>query len=674
MYEPPAELGPGELGTLIDNSTDMRDVTATLVDLAVHRFVAIEERKQDRLFGLIVRQGVRHSASGSRAAAGRRSSGTSNGCSSRCSGRPPWATRTAAGAGDDVARVGDAVPARKPLLQGSARNFATGLYQQLVERGYYVPAPRLGDDRLRRRWRCWAASLIGVGGALINVSLGAQPFAAIIAGGLVALIIIGFGVFMPARTESGTRALEGVLGFEEFLSRVEADRFDRVVKTPEMFETFLPFAMALGVEKNWARAFEGICKEPPDVVPRRHSGGVLPAGVCRIAQPDVDARGGVHGVSAAQLGRVGLRRRWLERRRLRRRRWWGFLMGRARPVRWCAACAVGAAVLCTSGANLRRPTLQAQPAALESLNDLFATTRGMVRDTNGDGLADTVAASVIIPPAPTADDVEAAINIGARLGFETTALTLPVVVREDELDRPEGIALPILVGRDNSLVKALVARGSLELKTLSPGQGLITLVRSPLGGADGVAVVGGDDAGTLAAGIELAARLPRLWNMSGITLSGVERQILQFLTGRGIGARTARTVSVVVDAEKRGIATVTVRVETPADQVSRALSALVGLDVAHQRGQEPQAINFAEVAATAIEVMTGTRTAGLAVVRRAGLNSRTLTPPIDPDELLPEPTAERGGAPAPPPRRRRSPSISAASTRSTGGSATATPI
>jgi uncharacterized membrane protein len=36
-----------------------------------------------------------------------------------------------------------------------------------------------------------------------------------------------------------------------------------MVKTPEMFETFRPYAMALGVEDNWARAFEGIYRESP---------------------------------------------------------------------------------------------------------------------------------------------------------------------------------------------------------------------------------------------------------------------------------------------------------------------------------------------------------------------------------------------------------------------------
>ena len=91
-----------------------------------------------------------------------------------------------------------------------------------------------------------------------------QPASAIIAGILSALIVALFGYYMPSRTIRGTRELEKVMGFQEFLSRVEGDRLNRIVKTPEMFEKFLPYAMALGVEASWAKAFEGIYNKPPD--------------------------------------------------------------------------------------------------------------------------------------------------------------------------------------------------------------------------------------------------------------------------------------------------------------------------------------------------------------------------------------------------------------------------
>jgi uncharacterized membrane protein YgcG len=89
------------------------------------------------------------------------------------------------------------------------------------------------------------------------------PATFVLAGILTGLVVVIFGYFMPARTLLGSRTLEGVLGFEEFLGRVESDRMDRMIYKPEMFEKYLPFAMALGVEKKWAAAFEGIYTEPP---------------------------------------------------------------------------------------------------------------------------------------------------------------------------------------------------------------------------------------------------------------------------------------------------------------------------------------------------------------------------------------------------------------------------
>ena len=47
-------------------------------------------------------------------------------------------------------------------------------------------------------------------------------------------------------------------------------------------------------------------------------------------------------------------------------------------------------------------------------------------------------------------------------------------------------------------------------------------------------------------------------------------------------------------------------------------------------------------AETSVEFVTAGKPLGHAVVRRAGLNSRTLTPPIDPDELAPDSPGERG--------------------------------
>jgi hypothetical protein len=267
------------------------------------------------------------------------------------------------------------------------------------------------------------------------------------------------------------------------------------------------------------------------------------------------------------------------------------------------------------------------------------------RDTNGDDIPDAVVARVVVPAAPAPEDVAAAANIAARLGFETMALTLPFVVRDSELSRAPDIALPILVGRENQFIRKAIDDGRLDVAQLQPGQGLIAIVDAPLGGGDGIVVVGGDDEGTLAAGVQLGARLPRLWGASGITLAAIEEQTIHYLRSRGVTASAATVHGIVVDSDRRGIASVNVRLAAQPRDATRALRLLEELDQAHRRGLEPRTLNFGNAAAVAIEVVSDGRPAGRAVVRRSGLNSRTLTPPIDPAELAPDSPGARGRPP-----------------------------
>ena len=288
-----------------------------------------------------------------------------------------------------------------------------------------------------------------------------------------------------------------------------------------------------------------------------------------------------------------------------------------------------------------RGRVQADVRSAHSLTAIVGPL-GLTRDTNGDGLADAVAARVIVPASPTLGDVEAATNLAGRLGYETTALTLPIVVRDNEVGQPAGIAVPVLVGRTNRFVQRLVDAKAIDLAALKPGQGLIAVVPAPLGGGDGLVVVGGDDEGTVNAGVELAARLPRVWGMNGIALAGIEEQAVRYLRAHGVQASEAAATSVLVDSDKRGVARVTLNVAVGETEGSRAAAALDELELAHRRGQEPRILNFTNVAATAIDIVAGARVVGHALVSRTGLNQRTLTPPIDPDELAPDSPGDRG--------------------------------
>lgn len=84
---------------------------------------------------------------------------------------------------------------------------------------------------------------------------------------ITALIVAVFGWFMPKRTKEGTSIVAEVKGFKWFLSVTEEERIkfhNAPARTPEQFMDFLPAAIALGVEKQWAKQFEDLHLAPPD--------------------------------------------------------------------------------------------------------------------------------------------------------------------------------------------------------------------------------------------------------------------------------------------------------------------------------------------------------------------------------------------------------------------------
>src|ERR1700755_3409893 len=68
-----------------------------------------------------------------------------------------------------------------------------------------------------------------------------------------------------------------------------------------------------------------------------------------------------------------------------------------------------------------------QPKPETSIENVFQMGL-MAQDTNGDQIADAICGHVIVPKSPSAAENTAAANFAARLGYETSALTLPIVV------------------------------------------------------------------------------------------------------------------------------------------------------------------------------------------------------------------------------------------------------
>lgn len=282
-YEPPDGMSPAEMGTIVDNTADLRDITSTLVDLAVRGYVGIEEVEEKALFGLVKNtEWVFHRLDKQDGLATHEVrflealfSGASYG--------PGWAAvramreRAAAlrAAGGDpetesFAPAYDGSAQQQRVELSSLRNsfyrqlpgIRKAIFETLLQRGYYLRRP----DDVKGFWvgiGIVIAVLSGVAAGILSEAVRVNPLAIAIAGIGSGVIVAGFGLAMGKRTEKGARAREAALGFREFLDKVESDRYRMMITSPEMFERYLPYAMAFGVEARWARAFESMYREPP---------------------------------------------------------------------------------------------------------------------------------------------------------------------------------------------------------------------------------------------------------------------------------------------------------------------------------------------------------------------------------------------------------------------------
>jgi uncharacterized membrane protein YgcG len=88
---------------------------------------------------------------------------------------------------------------------------------------------------------------------------------------LPAIVVLGY--LMPAKTQEGVRIKEHLRGFKRYLEVAEKDRMEfhsspeqykgEPIKTMELFDANLPYAMVFGVEEKWAEQFKDIYLEEP---------------------------------------------------------------------------------------------------------------------------------------------------------------------------------------------------------------------------------------------------------------------------------------------------------------------------------------------------------------------------------------------------------------------------
>jgi len=75
------------------------------------------------------------------------------------------------------------------------------------------------------------------------------------------VIMVSFAIIMKRPTMRGQQLLDEMLGFKDYLEIAEKDELNLrnpPEKTPQLFEAYLPYALALGVDQSWAEKFSEV--------------------------------------------------------------------------------------------------------------------------------------------------------------------------------------------------------------------------------------------------------------------------------------------------------------------------------------------------------------------------------------------------------------------------------
>ena len=234
---PPDDVRPGQAGTLLDGVANPRDVTATIVDLAVRGYLRIEELPPDA-------QAIRAPSQ-----------------------RPDWRLVRLGKAGgllayeqilldglfEGAAADSGAACARLselgPVFAGRLKQAQDALYTDAAARGWFTARP----DRVQRKWLAIGSVTFVAGVVAVIVAaagthhLGLVPIPAALAG----LVLIGGARWMPARTAKGTALARRVAGFRTFIRTTAVPQAQPAGQLDTLYD-YLPYAIAFGCTQQWA--------------------------------------------------------------------------------------------------------------------------------------------------------------------------------------------------------------------------------------------------------------------------------------------------------------------------------------------------------------------------------------------------------------------------------------
>ncbi len=204
-------LTPAEVGVLGDETVDLKDISATIVDLARRGFLLIEERKKGE-FWLVKKEKPTDKLL-------------------------PFEKILI----NEFFKNKQEINLRKTKLYKEVEKVMEAVYKQVVEEKLFPENPQL----IRNMY-------------LIFVIIG------LFTGNIFLFLVSSFfGRRMPRKTKEGVEAKNVAFSLRNFLKSQER-QFEFQADKQLMFEKLLPYAIVFGVEKIWAKRFKDLSIRPPE--------------------------------------------------------------------------------------------------------------------------------------------------------------------------------------------------------------------------------------------------------------------------------------------------------------------------------------------------------------------------------------------------------------------------
>lgn len=243
LTEPPDDLSPAVVGTMIDEKADVQDVISILIDMARRGYLVMEENQEEGFLGI-----------------GRTSKFTFKRTDKAATDLKQYEKRMLnALFAVSMERTMDSM---RNTFYMVISGLQSDLYRALVDEGLFTTNPQT----TRAIWSGIGAGLLVLAvvsffplSGLIDTVSAALILVPVALGwvGVVALVV---GQVMPAKTRKGSEEAAKWRAFYEYLQNLE--KYSDVAEAAKHFDDYLPYAVAFGLDRSWVRRFTQVPNVP----------------------------------------------------------------------------------------------------------------------------------------------------------------------------------------------------------------------------------------------------------------------------------------------------------------------------------------------------------------------------------------------------------------------------